>query len=117
MIVDVNPFLVTILGYSYEQFLGKAVWEVGFLSDAVASKYNFGKLQQDKYVRYDDLPLETSDGRHIEVEFVSNVYDVAETKVIQCNIHDITGRKQAREALIASEIRYRRLLSRRKTGS
>jgi PAS domain S-box-containing protein len=116
MIVDVNPFLVEILGYSHEQFLGKSIWEVGFLSDAVASKYNFRKLQQEKYVRYDDLPLETSDGGQIEVEFVSNVYDVGGKKVIQCNIRDVTGRKRAKKALIASEIRYRRLFESAKDG-
>ena len=116
MIVDVNPFLVEMLGYSHEQFLGKTIWEVGFLSDTVASKYNFRKLQQENYVRYDDLPLETSDGRQIEVEFVSNVYEVGDTRVIQCNVRDVTGRKQAKEALIASEVRYRRLFESAKDG-
>jgi PAS domain S-box-containing protein len=116
MVVDVNPFLIELLGYSHEQFLGKTIWEVGFISDTVASKYNFRKLQEEKYVRYDDLPLETSDGRQIEVEFVSNVYDVGEAKVIQCNVRDVTGRKQAREALIASEIKYRRLFESAKEG-
>ena len=33
------------------------------------------------------------------MEFVSNVYRVNGTKVIQCNIRDITARKQAEEAL------------------
>jgi diguanylate cyclase (GGDEF)-like protein len=37
------------------------------------------------------------------VEFVSNVYLVGEEKVIQCNIRDITERKQAQDALIKSE--------------
>jgi PAS domain S-box-containing protein len=43
--------------------------------------------------------LETSDGRRIEVEFVSNVYLVNHQKVIQCNIRDITGRKRMDEKL------------------
>jgi light-regulated signal transduction histidine kinase (bacteriophytochrome) len=41
------------------------------------------------------LPLATSDGRSIDVEFVSNVYLVNDRKVIQCNIRDITARVQA----------------------
>jgi len=73
-VVDVNPFLMKLLGYSYEAFLGKKVWELGFLKDVIASETNFVILQQKGYVRYEGLPLETKDGRRIEVEFVSNVY-------------------------------------------
>jgi len=28
-ISDVNPFLVEMLGYSHEDFLGKKLWEIG----------------------------------------------------------------------------------------
>ena len=37
------------------------------------------------------------------MEFVSNVYPVDNEKVIQCNIRDITERKQAQDALLKSE--------------
>ena len=98
-IVDVNPFLIELLGYSKEEFLGKEIWEIGFFKNIVANKDKFIELQQKKYIRYEDLPLETSDGRKINVEFVSNVYSVNSHKVIQCNIRDITARKQAEEVL------------------
>jgi two-component system, chemotaxis family, CheB/CheR fusion protein len=32
MIVDVNPFLIEMLGYSKEQFTEKSIWEIGFLN-------------------------------------------------------------------------------------
>jgi two-component system, cell cycle sensor histidine kinase and response regulator CckA len=99
LIIDVNPFLVNMLGYSHEEFLGKRLWEIGPFRDTKASKDSFHKLQTEKYVRYEDLPLQTKDGRHIEVEFVSNVYLVNQNQVIQCNIRDITARKVAEEAL------------------
>jgi light-regulated signal transduction histidine kinase (bacteriophytochrome) len=57
------------------------------------------RLQKDGYVRYEDLPLETKDGRHIAVEFVSNVYTAGDKKVIQCNVRDITQRKAAEEKI------------------
>ena len=99
MVVDVNPFLVELLGYTRAAFLGKKVWELGFLKDILANEANFVQLQQQGYVRYDDLALEGSDGRRHEVEFVSNVYLVDHQKVIQCNIRDITERKQAETQL------------------
>jgi formate hydrogenlyase transcriptional activator len=98
-IKDVNPFLVDMLGYSHEDFLGKKLWEIGPFKNIKASKASFLELQNKGYVRFDDLPLETKDGRHIAVEFVSNVYLVNQAKVIQCNIRDISERKRIEEAL------------------
>ena len=98
MIVDVNPFLIELLGFSHEAFLGKKVWELGFFKDIIANQDNFAELQQKEYVRYDDMALETSTGRRIEVEFVSNVYLAGAHKVIQCNIRDISARKRADQA-------------------
>ena len=63
----------------------------------------FIELQEKEYVRYDDMPLETSDGRKICVEFVSNVYLVNQKKVIQCNIRDITERKNAESTIIEKQ--------------
>jgi PAS domain S-box-containing protein len=99
MIVDVNPFLIDVLGYSHESFLGKAVWDIGFLKDLIGNKDKFEELQKTNYVRYENLPLETANGKIIEVEFISNVYDVVDVKVIQCNIRVITERKKVETGL------------------
>ena len=98
-IVDVNLFLVEMFGYSREKFLQKAIWEIGFFKDIAANKEKFFELQQNEYVRYDDLPLKTTDGRLINVEFVSNVYPVDHHLVVQCNIRDITWRKRIEEEI------------------
>jgi len=95
MVVDVNPFLVSLLGFSHEEFLGKAIWQLGVFKDLLANEEKFAELREKEYVRYESLPLETRDGRRIEVEFVSNVYLVNGAKVIQCNVRDITERKRA----------------------
>ena len=103
MITDVNPFLIEMLGYSEDQFLDKAIWEIGFFKDIVANLDKFSELQEKEYVRYDDLPLQTADGRKISVEFVSNSYLEGNKKVIQCNIRETTIRKQVELALRKSE--------------
>jgi len=106
-IVDVNPFLLELTGYSHSDFLGKCLWEIGLFKDIASSKTAFATLQAQSYVRYEHLPLEARDGRKINVEFVSNVYQVDEQNVIQCNIRDITDRKRVERALREKE----RLLS------
>ena len=47
-IEDVNPFLIDMLGYSREEFMGKKLWEVGAFKDIKASKDAFLKLQKTK---------------------------------------------------------------------
>ena len=98
-ITDVNPFLIELLGYSYEEFIGKELWEIGPFKDAVASQAAFRELREKKYIRYEELPLETRTGEKVAVEFVSNVYNVNGKKVIQCNVRDISERKRAKEIL------------------
>jgi two-component system CheB/CheR fusion protein len=98
-ITDVNPFLIELLGYSKEQFLQKAIWEIGFLKDIVANKEKFTELQKKRIIRYENLPLESSKGKKIFVEFISNQYTVDNHKVIQCFIRDITEKKLAEEIL------------------
>jgi len=103
-ITDANPFLLNLLGYSHAELLGKMLWEIGPFRDIAASRGAFRKLQRKEYIRYDNLPLETKGRRHKHVEFVSNVYRENGTRVIQCNIRDITARHQAEEALAKTSI-------------
>jgi two-component system cell cycle sensor histidine kinase/response regulator CckA len=98
-IVDVNPYMTELTGYARQDFLGKHLWEIGPFKDTAASKDSFAELRAKDYVRYEDLPLKTTDGRTVDVEFVSNVYLVDGVKVIQCNIRDITVRKRVEDQL------------------
>ena len=73
-VVDANPFMKNLLGYSQEEFLGRKLWEIGPFKGEGASKITFAELQHTDRVRYEGLPLETKDGLRVEVEFISNAY-------------------------------------------
>jgi PAS domain S-box-containing protein len=94
-ISDVNPFLVELLGLSHSAMVGKTVAELTPFKNIESNLAMLERLKQHGYGRHEDLLSETRDDRHIAVEFVSNLYQVGDKEVIQCNIRDITERKQA----------------------
>jgi PAS domain S-box-containing protein len=107
IIIDVNPFLIEMFGYAYEEIVGKAAWEIEFLKDIVQGKDKFFEIQQKEYVHFENLPVETVNGSKINVEFVSNTYTVNHDKVIQFNFRDITERKRMEEEARESEDKFR----------
>src|SRR5437867_6148280 len=62
-ITDVNPFLEDLLGYSHTELIGKALWEIGPVKDITASQDAMRRLQNNEYIRYENLPLETKAGQ------------------------------------------------------
>ena len=98
-VVDANPFMKELLGYSQEEFLGRKLWEIGPFKGEDASRSAFAELQVNDRLHYEGLPLEAKDGRRVEVEFISNAYLVDTTRFIQCNIRDITERMRVNQAL------------------
>jgi len=68
-----------MLGYTYEQLLGKHLWEIGFFKDRARSRPLSPPAERWLYP-VENLPLESKDGRQREVEFVSNMYKVGQEK-------------------------------------
>lgn len=101
-IIDVNPFMIELLGYTYNEFVGKELWEIGLLKDQQASQEMFRELRMNHFMRYEDLPLKSTGGGTREVEVVANLYQEDLRQVIQCNICDITRRKQVEQELAAA---------------
>ena len=99
-VVDANPFMKALLGYSQEEFLGRKLWDIGPFKGEAASKVAFAELQLKDRLRYEGLPLETKDGRRVEVEFISSAYLEGIKRLIQCNIRDTTERRLAEKTAI-----------------
>jgi PAS domain S-box-containing protein len=108
-ITDANPFMTRLLGYSHDQLVGKELFEIGLLKDEVASQEMLRELKSKRQIRYEDLPLESQEGRHQDVEVVANLYDENGRPVIQFNIRDITERKRSEKhnKLLMAEVNHR----------
>ena len=100
-ITDANPFMSGLLGYEHDEFLGKELWQIGLFRDKRENQEAYRELREVGYIRYENLPLKTRGGREVQVEFVSNVYEVGDRQTVQCNIRDVTDRirleKQAKD--------------------
>jgi diguanylate cyclase (GGDEF)-like protein/PAS domain S-box-containing protein len=94
-VTDVNLSIVKMLGYSRDHFLNQNLWDILPFKDIPACRTAFAELQRREYVSFEHWPLETQDKSLVDVEFVGNVYQVDGARIVQCNIRDITWRKQA----------------------
>ena len=106
-IIDANPFMTKLLGYSLGDLIGMEIFEIGLFSDAQANQDMFETLKAAGQIRYENLPLQSEDGTLREVEVVANRYAENGHSVIQFNIPDITERRLVQKALTDSDKRFR----------
>ena len=110
-IVKANPYIAHLMGFSLEEIVGKKLWEIGFIPNKMLTQMAYLELQAKRFIRYADLPLQHKDGKIIDVEFISYVYNVGDEKAIQCTIRDISLQKQLLEyekRLFENEAREKR---------
>ena len=105
-ITDVNPFLLDLLDYPREYFIGKELWEIGMFRDKSESQAAIEEVHDNGSIRFENKPLQDRNGRNHAVEIVANIYQENDNSVIQCNIRDISERanfEKERSALLANE--------------
>lgn len=109
-IIDANPFMTKLLGYSRSELVGMELFQIGFLGEAQASQDMFQTLKEKGQIRYENLPLRSEEGVVREVEVVANLYDENGRTVVQCNVRDISERKRAERQLKEVEERQKLVL-------
>ncbi len=98
-IKGVNSFLTQMLGCTSEEFIEKAIWEIGLFKGIAENKEKIYEVQQKEFVRYNDLSIETTDGRKINAEVTGSMYLIDSKKVIQFIFRETAERKKTEEAL------------------
>jgi len=106
LIIDANPFVEELLGYSRESLVARPLVDAGMFENAELCKNMLAELIKDRYIHYENLTLCHNSGKHKAVEFVGNVYEADRQRTIQLNLRD-TGAGRAAEALQESEERFR----------
>lgn len=90
-ITDVNPFMLNLLDYPRDHFIGKELWEIGIFKNKAANQRAMQQLHENGSIRFEDLPLEDRGGNCHPVEIVANVYQEGSETVIQCNSPTVNG--------------------------
>lgn len=94
-ITDVNPAMSAMINQPSSHLLGQTFWDREPFSNNLAHKAVIDELQHQKHLRFDDWILDTGEGTSVNVEVSGRVYQVDGQKVLQCNLRDITARKEA----------------------
>ncbi len=105
-VINVNPAIEELLGFSSKEIIGKKLKDIGLLKNIEDIQEVIQKLNLVGFIHYYDVSVENKIGQKIDTE----IYLTDRAKVIQCNIRDITEHKRAEEALKESEKKYRNLV-------
>ncbi|NQT24254.1 response regulator [candidate division KSB1 bacterium] len=96
-ITDANPFMLKLLNEGIENIKEQTLWEIGLSLDKETVQQALKDFKLDDYVHWDDITLETRNENKIHVEVSYNECLMDGKRVGQCNIRDISGRKEAEE--------------------
>ncbi len=94
-ITAANPAVVDMLGYDRGDLVGQKLWEAEPFNTVQACRTTFAKLGRQDSVRSDHWVLTTNRGKAVDVEMISNHYKADGVDIVQCNLRNITERKQA----------------------
>jgi len=106
-ILNSNVSVQELLGYSSEEFLRMNLWGIGVTKDKNDFHEMVSKIEKDAVIHYEDIPVVTKIGSSINAE----VFLVNKAKVLQCNIRNITERKEAEEVLKESEEKFKAIFN------
>jgi PAS domain S-box-containing protein len=92
----VNPAVEKMLGYIQDECIGKILQDIGVPLETMDIKTMTQTLDKNGIINYRNIPIKTKSGQRIAVD----IYLVNKSRLIQCNIRDITESQQAKDYLV-----------------
>ena len=101
-IVDVNPFLLGLLGCTRENLVGRPFWKAEPFVDTALDQQLLAELDSQGTVLR-ELTLCSSREPGVVAELSGNAYVEGDRKLVRLNIRDVTSQRQLEEKLRLSE--------------
>ena len=93
-ILDVNPFMEQLLGYSRNEIARRRLWETGPMRNLPRVRSAFEQIRDRGVFRFNDLTVRTKDGRDLHLEVIANLYSEGDRQAVQFNMRDVSERKK-----------------------
>jgi signal transduction histidine kinase len=90
-----------MFGYSEADYVGKNLSDIGVPINVNDFSVILKDLDMHGILNYEDVPVKTKFGQYVDTD----IYMVDKTQLVQCNIRDVSERKQARQELQLALVR------------
>jgi PAS domain S-box-containing protein/putative nucleotidyltransferase with HDIG domain len=105
-IIHANRAVSAMLGYSKKECIGKKLSDIGFADDQYDIQEILRTLEKEGIIYYNDTSIKNKTGQTINAD----VYMINNSRFIQCNIRDITARKQKSDDIKQNYLRTQKAL-------
>ncbi|MFX0028364.1 MAG: PAS domain S-box protein [Candidatus Hermodarchaeota archaeon] len=114
IVVDCNPMIKQLLGYSNEELIGKRYDKLPFIHPEYLKSIleSLKRLVKGESITILDVQLKTKEGGLIWVNIQISVVIIDQEIYIQILANNITNQKEAKEALRESEYQFHKALDR-----
>jgi two-component system CheB/CheR fusion protein len=93
-VLDANPYMRHLFGYSREELVGKKLTETAFAAENPLLPAALDQIRDRSAGQFTEMDFRSRDGRTVQTELIGNVYDEGSRRAIQLNLRDFTERRK-----------------------
>jgi two-component system cell cycle sensor histidine kinase/response regulator CckA len=97
LVTDVNPYMAGLMGVMPISLHGKTLLEIGLIPDRKSYDALMHQIDSSGAAGFDGTLAAGQNGTKVAIEMNCHAYDMQDRRLIQCNVRDMTERRQSEE--------------------